>query len=171
MQTMTHTGLASVVETRPEHLAQMVTIFAHGQDQHHTTFPDIFGAPDNDAKIMDYLRSYLKPRNPMRTRRNFSLSWMVDNEVGGFILYQLYSTANVFYGRQRWICFIEDIAIDPVHRSKGGASALLESLLEQVKELDNCIVNAQVWRGNEASNALFRKYGFDDKAMNFCRVL
>jgi len=160
-----------ILESSQEHLDAMADIFKHGQEQHHEAFPDVFCAADNHDEIVRYIRTFLKPGNPFRTRRNFSLVWILDNELRGYMLYQLYETSNVFFGKKRWTCFVEDIAVDPDYRSLGGASMLVDYLTVKLDGLGDCIASAQVWKGNDASEALFRKYGFDDLSKTFYRTI
>ena len=152
------------------HIPQMVAIFRQGQNQHHDLFPKIFCPPDNQEKIVQYLNGYLKPRNPLRTRKNYSLVWCIDDIPVGYVLYQIHHSSNVFFGDDRWMCFVDDIAIDTAHHGKGGGSTLLQRVIEHTEQLKNCIIHAQVWRGNEASKALFNKFNFDDTAINFYRL-
>ena len=69
------------------------------------------------------------------------------------------------------MCFVEDIVVDPLRRVRGGGTILMDYLIEELRTLGPCLVSAQVWRGNDASEALFRKYGFDDKSRHFYRVM
>lgn len=160
----------AIIAAEAAHVSTMVDIFCHGQNTHHDLFPEIFFKAEDHEKIARYLKGYLKPRNPLRTRRNFSLVWQVDDAVAGFVLYQFYASSNVFFGDNRWMCFVDDIAIDPNFRSQGGASKLLASVVEKADEVGNCVFHAQVWRGNTASEALFQKFGFEDNAKNFYRL-
>jgi len=94
---------------------------------------------------------------------------MIDDSVKGYLLYQLYETNNIFYGKTRQICFVEDIAVDPDTRGLGGASMLLDYLNTKTDKLDNCLTSATIWNGNAASEKLFRKYGFADQSKAFYR--
>jgi len=152
-------------------LVQMANIFKQGQQPHHERFPGIFGPADNHDAIIQYLRGFLKPRNPFRTRRSFAAGWFVNQELGGYLLYNLYETSNIFYGRDHWVCHVEDIAVDAAARSSGGASMMLDHLSNIINRLDHCIASANVWRDNDASEALFRKFGFDDLSKTYYRVI
>jgi len=151
-------------------LEDMVQLFGQGQAPHHAAFPQHFG-PANDAQaITSYLKGFFKPRNPFRTRRGFAKGWFVDNQLSGYLLYHLHETSNIFYGKMRWTCFVEDIVIGAEARSLGGASQLIEALLAELESLADCAVSATVWSGNEASEALFRKHGFEALSQSFYRV-
>ena len=160
-----------VVEMGHHHLEPMADIFKSGQWHHNKAFPNIFCEPNDHDEIVRYLRGFLKPKNPFQTRRNFSLVWTVDDEARGYVLYQLYRSSNVFFGRARWTCFVDDIAIDSAFRGRGGASMLMETLIKKVETLPNCVVSGQVWKKNDASEALFRKFGFSDEAKTFYRTI
>lgn len=161
----------SVVETDVSHLQTMADIFKNGQQLHHDNFPDIFCPPADKAEIEYYLRGYLKPKNPFRTQRKFTTSWIIEDQVAGYLLYQLSNSSNVFFGKNKWHCFVDDIAIHPEYSGRGGASTLLNDLSEKLSALDNCTITAQVWRGNEASEALFKKFHFDDYSKNYICTL
>ena len=149
----------------------MLAIFKSGQTPHHEKFPDIFCEANDDIGISRYLQSFMKPRNPFRTRRKFALGWFVENQLRGYLLYHLANTSDVFFGNERWVCYVEDIAVDSQSRSAGGASQLMEGLLAHVGPLKNCLVSAQVWRGNTASRALFEKFQFTDHSETFYRII
>lgn len=159
-----------IIAAEPGHIPKMVDIFCHGQNMHHDLFPDVFCQANDPEKIERHFKGYMKPRNPLRTRRNFARIWEHENQLAGYVLYQLYSSSNVFFGDNRWMCFVDDIAIDPSFRARGGASKLLGSVVDEVDALGNCLFHAQIWRSNEASEALFKKFGFDDKAKNYYRL-
>jgi len=162
---------SQIAEPCKQHLEKMSEIFKSGQMLHYQAFPEIFCSADDEDAVLRYLRTFCKPKNPFKTRRKFALAWFVNNEVHGYLLYHLHKTSDVFFGRERWMCFIEDIAIDNSSRSKGGASQLINHLMTELKTLGNCLVSAQVWRGNEPSEALFSKYNFDAKSKHFYCVI
>lgn len=149
----------------------MISLFRQGQKAHHEKFPEMFGPAEDDAAITSYLSGFFKPRNPLRKRSKFAKGWFVDGALSGYLLFQLYQTSNVFYGKARWTCFVEDIVIDEAARGKGGASALMGSLLAGIEQLDECAISGTVWNGNDASVALFEKHGFRPLSQSFCRVL
>ena len=159
-----------IAESNHQHLDAMMNLFKSGQTPHHEKFPDVFGSADNHEQIKQYLSSFFKPKNPFRTRMNFAMGWFIDNELQGYLLYHLYESSNVFFGKTRWNCFVEDIVVSADHRSLGGASMLLAHLVEETKTREGCVVSATVWNGNEASEALFQKYGFSDLSKTFYRI-
>ncbi|MEL7540123.1 MAG: GNAT family N-acetyltransferase [Pseudomonadota bacterium] len=123
--------------------------------------PEIFCAPDNRTEISQYLRSFLKPKNPLRRRRNFCLAFVSGDTVCGYLLYKLNCSPDVFFGERRWTCFIEDIAVAPGRQEQGIASALMAHLLENaLAPYKPCLVSGQIWRGNAASEGLFEKHQF-----------
>lgn len=160
----------SVEEAKLGDLDQMIEIFKTGQQPHHEKFPDIFGPGDDKTAIAQYLRGFFKPRNPFRKRSGYALCWYVDGKPSGYLLYQLYETSNIFHGKPHWVCFVEDVAISPDARKLGGASALMERLMQLSSGLGHCIVSGHIWRDNDASEALFRKSGFDDLSKCFYRI-
>lgn len=162
-----------IVTPSDQHLSKMADIFEAGQAPHCASHPQIFCEANNRQGIISYIRGYFEPRNPLRRRgrRKFARVWIVDGEVGGYLLYQLHQTSDVFFGDERWVCYVDDIAIDPDFQKAGGASQLMDALMEEVSGLKNCLVSGQVWRDNDASEALFRKFGFDDKSKTFFRVM
>jgi len=149
----------------------MCEVFKHGQIYHHQMFPRIFCKPDNEAKIAGYVQSFLKPRNPFRTRHRFARAWFGDDILEGYVLFQLHKTSDVFFGNDRWFAHIEDIAIGVKFRQKGTASKLMKSLTDDVENLGGGIISGQVWRGNEASERLFEKSDFERAAKQFYRVI
>ena len=149
----------------------MIDLFRQGQKSHHENFPEMFGPAEDDAAIAAHLSCFFKPRNPLRKRSNFAKGWFVDGTLSGYLLFQLYEASNVYYGKTRWTCFVEDIVIDEAARGKGGASALMGSLLAEIERLDECAVSGTVWSGNDASIALFEKHGFHSLSQSFCRVV
>ena len=157
-------------QPNPELLEDMVRLFDQGQAPHHTAFPDHFGPANDIPAITGYLRGFFKPRNPFRTRRGFAKGWFVDDQLSGYLLYYLQETSNIFYGKTRWTCFVEDIVIGAEARSLGGASQLITALLAELEPLADCAISATVWSGNEASDALFRKHGFEALSKSFYRV-
>ncbi len=160
----------NIVEAKASDLSAMANIFMQGQKPHHEKFPDIFGPADNADEIIGYLRGFLKPRNPFRDQRNFAVVWYDEGKVGGYLLYQLYQTSNIFYGGEHWVSFVEDIAVDEGVRGKGVASQLMDYLVDVTKDCTPCVASANVWRDNIASEALFKKYGYNDLCKTFYRT-
>ncbi len=152
------------------HVEAMAHIFQQGQKPHHERFPDIFGPADNVQAIISYMRGFLKPRNPFREQRNFAIVWQDEGKVGGYLLYQLYQTSNIFYGKDHWVNFVEDIAVDESVRGKGVASQLMDYMADVIEDCTPCIASANVWRGNEASEALFEKYGYSALSKTYYRT-
>ena len=152
------------------HLPEMIPMFRHGQIKHFEKFPEIFCAPDNLASIENYLRGFLKARR-FRKQKKFGLVWLVDGKVGGYVLYQKYQSSGIFFPQNRWQCFIDDIAVSPDFQSRKGASFLMHELSNELSNLGECMLSAQVWSGNEASEALFQKSGFVAQSQNFYRVI
>jgi len=148
-------------------LNAMVEIFSAGQIDHHEKFPDIFDPPTDKAAINHYLQSFLKPRNPLRKRQNFSIGWFCDDRLCGYLLYRFYQRSDIFFGKDRWICFVEDIAVHPDHHQKGAASSMMSYIKDLSLAHKNCLFSAQIWRGNEASEALFKKFGFTQNSSHF----
>ena len=91
--------LGDVREPDTQHLEKMRVLFKSGQDSHHEKFPDIFCSADDDAAIDLYLRGFLKPKNPFRTRRKYALAWFVDDALCGYLLYHLHKSSDIFLGR------------------------------------------------------------------------
>lgn len=154
----------------PALLEAMTDLFQQGQKPHHDAFPAHFGPAEDRAVIMQYLQGFLKPRNPFRKRSGFALGWFVDGALAGYLLYYLNQSSNVFYGKPRWTCFIEDIVVSESARGQGGGSALMGALLAQVEPLENCAVSGTVWKANSASEALFAKHGFEPLSQAFYKV-
>ena len=149
----------------------MCDIFKCGQIYHHQEFPRIFCEPDDDAKISGYFQSFLKPRNPFRSRHRFARAWFGDDVLEGYLLFQLHKSSDVFFGNDRWFAYVDDIAIAENFRQRGTASKLMKSLIDDVEKLGGGIISGQVWRGNDASEKLFTKSNFDCTAKQFYRVI
>ncbi|MEO1151261.1 MAG: GNAT family N-acetyltransferase [Pseudomonadota bacterium] len=145
-------------------------IFIAGQDEHHHRFPEIFCAPTNRSAIVGYLRNYLKPRNPFRTRTHFAWVWQDEGQTGGYLLFQWRQSSDIFFGADRWSCYVDDIAVAADQRGRGIAKALLTRLVTLTDTKPGCLTVAQVWRGNTASEALFEKAGFTACSHAFHRV-
>ncbi|MEP2735978.1 MAG: GNAT family N-acetyltransferase [Erythrobacter sp.] len=151
-------------------LGSMTDLFEQGQKPHHDAFPDHFGPAKDRAAIGHYLQGFLKPRNPLRQRNGFAKGWYAGGELAGYLLYRLSKSANIFYGEPRWTCFVEDIVVSENARGAGGASALMGALMEEITPLENCAVSGTVWNMNAASEALFRKHGFEPLSKAFYKV-
>lgn len=160
----------SISDLKARHLDRMIALFQQGQQPHHQAFPDHFGPGDNHQAIAHYLKAFLPPKNPFRSRTQFAKGWFVDGAVMGYLIYQLYQRLDVFYGRPRWACFVEDITIDQSSRASGGASFLIDSLLGEIDTLPDYMLSATVWNGNAASQKLFEKYGFTAQSSCFYRM-
>ncbi len=161
----------TIRQPQSAHLAEMAKLFKQGQQPHHAAFPDLFGPADNSEAINTFLRGFLPSRNPFRKRSSFAKGWFVDGALRGYLLYRLYQRADVFFGDARWVCFIEDIVIDREARSMGGASGLMGDLMDELASYKGCAVSGTVWRGNDASGALFQKHGFDALSQSFYRMI
>ncbi len=151
-------------------LDAMTALFQQGQSEHHSSYPAHFGPANDPKEIANYLQSFFKPRNPLRKRYGYAKGWFVDGALKGHLLYRLNRSRDIFYGKPRWNCFIEDIVVDENARGLGGASALMRALLDEIEKLDDCAVSGNVWRMNSASEALFRKHGFQPLSQTFYRV-
>lgn len=155
-------------------LEAMADLFAQGQTPHHEKFPQMFGpagSSDEDREaVKAYLKGFFKPRNPFRARSQFAKGWFTQGKLSGYLLYQLYESSNIFYGKPRWNCFVEDIVVSSAARGLGGASALMEALLEQTEPLGECALSGTVWHGNDASVRLFEKHGFKPLSQSFYKV-
>jgi len=151
-------------------LEAMVRLFQQGQRAHHAAFPDHFGPANDTAPIAQYCKGFFKPRNPLRGQSGFALGWFVDGALSGYLLYRLSRSHNIFYGKARWTCFIEDIVVDEGARGLGGGSAMMEALSQRIAPLENCAVSGTVWAMNSASEALFRKHGFEPLSQGFYKV-
>ncbi|MEM1193319.1 MAG: GNAT family N-acetyltransferase [Pseudomonadota bacterium] len=154
-----------------EDLAAIAAIFCTGQAEHHSRFPDIFCAPTDRLAIERYVRAYLKPQNPFRTRTHFAWVWQDGKKPAGYLLFQWRQTSDIFFGDERWSCFVDDIAVAPDARGQGIARALLAHLVALANTKPGCLMGAQVWRGNAASHDLFEKAGFTAGSQNFQRVI
>lgn len=152
-------------------LGTMVQLFKQGQAPHHAMYPEHFGPANDIQAITNYLRGFFKPRNPFRDRVGYAKGWFVNDILCGYLLYYLNETSNVFYGKSRWNCYVEDIVVSDKTRSMGGASKLLDALLADLDHLSDCTIAASVWNGNAASEALFKKHKFDTLSQSFYRVL
>lgn len=148
----------------------MSVLFEQGQEPHHQAFPEHFGPAKNHAAITAYLQGFLKPRNPFRSRTGFAMGLFVEDKLVGYLLYRLNEASDVFYGRPRWHCYVEDIVVDQAARGLGGASALMSALLAEISSLGECAVSGTVWNGNSASQALFQKHGFKPLSQSFFKV-
>ncbi|MEM1053040.1 MAG: GNAT family N-acetyltransferase [Pseudomonadota bacterium] len=152
-------------------IAAMIALFEQGQEAHHLSFPKYFGPADNRAEIAAYVQGFLKPRNPFRTRTGFAKGLFLGDSLAGYLLYRLRETNDVFYGRARWNCHVDDIVIDEDARGSGGASALMTALLAELQPLGECAVSGTIWNGNSASQALFEKHGFQSLSQSFHKVI
>lgn len=155
----------------PELLEAMVKLFRQGQEPHHALYPEHFGPAKDDQAIANYLKGFFKPKNPFRARVGYAKGWYINDDLCGYLLYYLNETTNIYYGKSRWNCYVEDIVVSDKARSMGGASQLLEALLADLEPLSDCAVTAAVWNGNAASEALFRKFNFDALSQSFHRIL
>lgn len=151
-------------------VAAMAALFDQGQAPHHHSFPEHFGPGDNGAAIASYLQGFLRPRNPFRARTGFAKGLFLNDELAGYLLYRLNKTDDVFYGKVRWSCHIEDIVVDEAARGRKGASAMMSALLEELAPLGECAISGNVWNGNSASQALFESHGFEPLSQSYHKV-
>lgn len=170
-------GVPQVIEVRPLGKRDavltkaMVELFRQGQAPHHRSFPDHFGPAENEAAVARYLQGFLKPRNPFRTQTGFAKGLFVNEKVSGYLLYRLSIRNDVFYGQPRWNCHIEDIVVDRAARGNGGASAMMSEVLAELSRKGECSVSGTVWKGNEASIALFQNHGFEPLSQSFHKLI
>jgi len=47
---------------------------------------------------------------------------------------------------------------------------MMSALLAQVEPLENCAISGTVWKANSASEALFKKHGFEPLSQAFYKV-
>ena len=159
-----------LIEPLRDDLESMTRLFEDGQVFHHQLFSEIFCKPDNHEEIETYLASYLKPKNFMRKRRCFAMCSFHEDQMQGYLLYQLHKSSNVFFGQDRWFGYVVDIAVDQRFRKMGVATNLLSFLDEQIQNLGGGLISGQVWNGNAASEKLFENNGFEWTAKQFYRV-
>jgi len=162
---------SGICEPGRQDVEAMCAIFVNGQVHHHQLYPKIFCRPDNQEKIRAYIGGFLKPRNPFRARHRFAQGWFEDDELKGYLLYQLNKTSDVFFGEDRWFAYVDDIAVSESSRKKGIASKLLNALIDEVDALGSGMIAGQVWKQNDSSEALFEKSGFEAVAKQFYRVI
>lgn len=148
----------------------MISLFEEGQVPHHAAYPAHFGPAIDRAEIAQYVRTFLKPRNPLGKRYGYALGWYVEGVLKGYLLYRLTNSRDIFFGKARWSGFIEDVVVAENARGMGGASALMKALLAEVRPLGDCVISGHVWRMNDASEALFRKHGFEPLSQTFYKV-
>ncbi|MEP1420599.1 MAG: GNAT family N-acetyltransferase [Erythrobacter sp.] len=152
-------------------LKSMIGLFEQGQEPHHQSFPQHFGPAVNRPAISAYLQGFLKPRNPFRSRYGFAKGLFIKDDLVGYLLYRMSETNDIFYGKPRWHCHIEDIVVHERARGLGGASALMGTLLDELSPLSECAISGIVWSGNSASQALFQKQGFKPLSQSFYKVI
>ena len=159
-----------VIPAEDRHLDGMVPIFVAGQAFHYGLMPDIFAPPADTEAVRKYLRNFLPGRNPFRKRETFALVWLVDGRVSGYLLYELRLASSIFFQKGIRNSFIVDISIAEDRRQQGGATTLFAVYNDLLKEKGVQFANAQVWCGNDASHALFRKQGYACRSQNYFRT-
>jgi len=162
---------SGICEPTRQDIEAMCAIFKDGQVYHHQLYPKIFCRADNEAKIRAYVGGFLKPRNPFRGRNRFAQAWFEDDELKGYLLYQLNKTSDVFFGDDCWFAYVDDIAVSETSRKKGIASKLLNSLISEIESLGSGMIAGQVWNQNRSSEILFEKSGFEAVAKQYYRVI
>jgi len=88
----------------------------------------------------------------------------------GYILYTINQTNNVLNGDKHLEVSIEDVAVSTKMRRRGIAKNLIQGVYENTSTLGNCHIFAQVWDGNDASNALFKEAGFTAVSTQYHRM-
>jgi ribosomal protein S18 acetylase RimI-like enzyme len=162
--------IAAIDTFDQETTAAMVGLFKQGQAPHHEAFPEHFGPADDDGAIASYLRSFFKPRNPLRKHTGYAIGWYAQGTLKGYLLYRLYRSRDIFYGKPRWHCYVEDIVVDANARGTGAGSAMMAALLDKTAPLKNCCIAGTVWQMNSASQALFTRHGFEARSQTFYKV-
>lgn len=163
----------SLAEATRRDLPEMCAIFKCAQIYHHEMFPQIFCMPDDEDSIRTYIGGFFKSRHPLRrgTRTRFARGWFENDRLGGYMLYQFYSSTNVFFGPARWFAHIDDIAVSDEYRQRGVGDALMNALTEDMERAGGGILSGQIWAGNDASQNLFKKNGYDASAQHFYRAI
>ncbi len=164
-----------IAEPSRDDIDAMYEIFKVGQIQHHEAFPRIFCRPDSENKVRAYIESFLQPKKRFRIRRyprrHFALARFKEDELQGYIFYQLHKSSDIFFGENRWFAYVDDIAVGERFRKMGVASELLNTLTSEVETLGGGIVSGQVWDQNVSSEVLFTKAKFEASAKQFYRVI
>lgn len=164
-----------IIEPSRDDIDAMHEIFKVGQIQHHEAFPEIFCRPDSEDKVRAYIESFLQPKKRFRIRRHprrqFALARFKEDQLQGYIFYQLHKSSDIFFGENRWFAYVDDIAVSERFRKMGVASELLKALTDEVEALGGGIVSGQVWDQNTSSEVLFTKAKFEASAKQFYRVI
>ncbi len=72
----------------------------------------------------------------------------VDGAIAGYLICSHYDT----------VWHVMDVAVDPVHQRKGIASALLDALIEELREGSRLTLEVRI--SNAPAIALYERYGF-----------
>lgn len=112
---------------------------------------------------IDNARTFLQER----ITNNDSEIFVAENEKSqliGFVqLYPLFSSTRM---KKFWL--LNDLFVDPNHRSKGISIGLIERSKQLVKETNACGMSLETEKSNQIGNSLYQKTGFElNKSCNF----
>ncbi len=157
-----------IIDGTVKHIPELVTLFHVTQNYHHKLLEDIFVQEVPEGAIKKFFMAFLgKPRNPLNKKTKFAYIAEENGQVQGYILFSLTIENDPMFSNSGWTCNISDIVVAPECRGRGIAESLLEKVREKISTYGPCIVTAQVWHNNIASEKLFKKFGFNQVASNF----
>ncbi len=181
---LTNSIKAPLIEPEAKHINDMIDLYEAGQHFHHALYPGIFCPPCDHESVAHHFRNYMAPEPPLarlkrrqnpfallfRPRTRFSIGWTEEGKLYGYILYTINQTNNVLNGDKHLEVSIEDVAVSTKMRRRGIAKNLIQGVYENTSTLGNCHIFAQVWDGNDASNALFKEAGFTAVSTQYHRM-
>jgi GNAT superfamily N-acetyltransferase len=131
-----------------------------GQEVHLAGRPEYFQSTDSEALVVWY-RSLLED-----ARARIWIAEQDRSPVGYLIALFYEAPENPFVRGRRW-CEIDQLAVDPVRRTRGIArtpvlKAISSATAEGISEIE-----ASSWCFNEGAHEMFRRLGFAPKTTRF----
>jgi ribosomal protein S18 acetylase RimI-like enzyme len=161
---MNETSASDQPLIRPARITDLEALIALTRNtyaEHALRQPDWF-PPDALAPTEALLRQWLVP--PAEQPPGWSSVHLVCEEDGGIVGYvqAIFADPGEYApGRVERFGQISDISLAPEARGRGIGKRLLAGALASLRDAGCTIVSAQVWAGNDASDALFRGTGFN----------
>lgn len=149
-----------------DQLEAILEIHRITQAEHHARLPNRFPeGPSASEEILKYYFGKIAPPPAIRL-----ISAVVNGRLAGYVFFWLQPKA---FGddRHNLIGTIVDISLHPEFRNQGLGKMLLQAAEVEMHAQGGTSMEAQVWRGNDASFALFQTSGFAPEMTTFNKYL
>lgn len=139
----------------------MAALRQRTEDLHRDLHPRIMWGARSVEGVQAHLRRYVEHRNRGKPRARFGIGCVQHGRVLAYALYSTFGHADDDTMRARHGIYVHDITVDPDHRRRGLAKALLADISARARRTGlPAQVHAVVWAGNEESRKLFENAGY-----------